>query len=191
MDGILRLITNENIDLVFQSFNFYLPPLYSSILHEIQIREQTLFITMIVGYTDRRTLPIVFATYDKSKCRPETSRLLTLNRIEWIHIQRDLLIQIQQHTIGHTKLFKLIAILNFANKVESVLVFIPKIETTFDQFVTSIEFLEHSRSTHNERYKLLNYNILDCNSFDIQQAIENENIMYNFLIEKNSINLKV
>lgn len=191
MNGILRLITNENIDLVFQSFNFYLPPLYSSILHEIQIREQTLFITMIVGYTDKRTLPIVLAPYDNSECKPETSRLLTLNRIKWIRIQRDLLIQIQQHTVEHTKLFKLIAILNSANMVESVLVFIPKIETTFDQFVTSIDFLEHSRSTHNERYKLLNYNILDCNSFDIQQAIENENIMYKFLIEKNSVNLKV
>lgn len=189
MDGIARLLTNENIDLVFSTFNFYLPPLYASILHEIEMRERTPQLAMVVGYTDRRVLPILLSTYLQSECKPETRRLLSLNRIQWMQVPHELVVKVQRCLVTTPKIFKLVGIMNSTGQVESVLVFVPRQDSTFDQFIKCIEVLEQTCTTTGEWYKLMNYNILCCSTLDIQQAIEYENVLHKYCIETNSLNL--
>lgn len=177
MNEIFRLLTNENFSLIMDVFNFYLPPLYRTILQTIQLAEKTPFLGMLIGYNTYRTLPILFATYPRDQSTHATRRLLTLNRIEWKQVKSEILYMIITNTCTSQKSLKLIGIMKPTKEILSVIVLTPKPRVTFEQFLQCMEILEQTCSTYNERYKILLRNIPWYDIHTIQMAIDYENSM--------------
>ena len=182
MESVLWLVSESN-DQFLNLFNFYLPPLYSSILKRIQEIEECREIAMIIGYTERRQVPILFIPkgYEIQK---ETNKIINLNRIQVHYTTEEIPKKIQEHTSSKSTVYKLLSIMTRAKEIQMVFLIHYKETITFDEYVTGINHIQTYHSTSGSSLKILTSIIDNYDISEILETIEYEDLKLKYLHEE-------
>ena len=176
MATFLQVITQPITGLLLENFYFYLPPIYQTILKEINVNEQSEEFAIFITYTAKAKHVHLLMSCLYEMLSPATRRLVQLNHLEPYLMHPNDICRIREHSTGEGKYLQLLGLFTEEKEVKEVIAIrYHKIsDEKFQEFVYALERYQPLKGWQcNILQRALSTYVVD----EIQDAIDYENLM--------------